>query len=103
MSNSDAEAILFDSSLTERVNSVAQKCSKLKAFVRIGEGANEDWFMSYKDAISNDPLERLERSSDDLWFLYTGGTTGSPKAVMWSRGLIGGMGETFRSLGEEIT
>ena len=103
LNNSDAEAILFDSSLTERVDSVRAKCPKLKAFVRIGEGANEDWFMSYKDAISNDPLERFERSSDDLWFLYTGGTTGSPKAVMWSHsGLIGGMGETFRSLGEEI-
>ena len=25
----------------------------------------------------------IERSLDDLWFLYTGGTTGMPKGVMW--------------------
>ena len=28
-------------------------------------------------------MERIERSGDDLIFLYTGGTTGMPKAVMW--------------------
>jgi fatty-acyl-CoA synthase len=28
-------------------------------------------------------MERIERSGDDLLFLYTGGTTGMPKAVMW--------------------
>jgi long-subunit acyl-CoA synthetase (AMP-forming) len=26
----------------------------------------------------------IERSSDDLLFLYTGGTTGMPKGVMWT-------------------
>src|SRR5947209_20302007 len=28
-------------------------------------------------------MERIERSGDDLIFLYTGGTTGMPKAVIW--------------------
>ena len=30
----------------------------------------------------------LERSPDDLIFLYTGGTTGMPKGVMWTQGAI---------------
>ena len=103
LNNADAEAILFDSSLTERVDSVRSRCPKLKVFVRIGEGSPEDWIINYEDAVNNDPLPRIERSGDDLWFLYTGGTTGSPKAVMWSHaGLLGGMTETFRSLGERI-
>jgi len=103
LNNADAEAILFDSSLTERVDSVRSRCPKLKVFVRIGEGSPEDWIINYEDAVNNDPLPRIERSGDDLWFLYTGGTTGSPKAVMWSHaGLLGGMAETFRSLGERI-
>ena len=103
LNNADAEAILFDSSLTERVDSVRSRCPKLKVFVRIGEGSPENWIINYEDAVNNDPLPRIERSGDDLWFLYTGGTTGSPKAVMWSHaGLLGGMAETFRSLGEKI-
>ena len=28
-------------------------------------------------------MEPIERSGDDYWFLYTGGTTGMPKGVMW--------------------
>ena len=103
LNNSDAEAILFDSSLTERVDSVRSRCPKLKVFVRIGEGSPENWIIDYEDAVNNAPLPRIQRSGDDLWFLYTGGTTGSPKAVMWSHaGLLGGMAETFRSLGEKI-
>ena len=103
LNNADAEAILFDSSLTERVDSVRSRCPKLKVFVRIGGGSSEDWITDYEEAVNNDTLPRIERSGDDLWFLYTGGTTGSPKAVMWSHaGLLGGMAETFRSLGEKI-
>jgi len=103
LNNADAEAVLFDSSLTERVNSVRSRCPKLKVFVRIGEGSSQDWITNYEDAVNNDPLPRIDRSGDDLWFLYTGGTTGSPKAVMWSHaGLMGGMTETFRSLGEKV-
>ena len=103
LNNADAEAILFDSSLTERVDSVRSICPKLKLFVRIGEGPSEDWITNYEEAVNNDPLPRIQRSGDDLWFLYTGGTTGSPKAVMWSHaGLLGGMTETFRSFGEKI-
>ena len=103
LNNADAEAILFDSSLTQRVDSVRSRCPKLKVFVRIGGGSSEDWITDYEEAVNNDTLPRIERSGDDLWFLYTGGTTGSPKAVMWSHaGLLGGMAETFRSLGEKI-
>ena len=103
LNNADAEALLFDSSLTERVDSVRSRCPKLKVFLRVGEGPSEDWITNYEDAVNNDPLPRIERSGDDLWFLYTGGTTGSPKAVMWAHaGLMGGMAETFRSLGEKV-
>ena len=32
---------------------------------------------------AHEPMPRIERSGDDLYFLYTGGTTGMPKGVMW--------------------
>ena len=28
----------------------------------------------------------IDRSRDDIWFLYTGGTTGMPKGVMFRLG-----------------
>src|SRR3989442_5557018 len=41
---------------------------------------------------TQEPMERIERSGDDVIFLYTGGTTGLPKAVMWrSEDLFGAL------------
>ncbi len=39
----------------------------------------------YADAIADQSAERdfAERSGDDLHIIYTGGTTGFPKGVMW--------------------
>ena len=37
-----------------------------------------------------DPMPRIERSEDDIYMLYTGGTTGMPKGVMYDIGLITG-------------
>src|SRR5690606_14002998 len=52
---------------------------------------------------AHEPAPRIERSGGDLWFLYTGGTTGQPKAVMWEhRGLLGTMGATFKPLGHSV-
>jgi fatty-acyl-CoA synthase len=45
------------------------------------EGA-VDYGRAVADAPTGEPTTR-EPSGDDLVFLYTGGTTGSPKAVMW--------------------
>lgn len=41
--------------------------------------------VGYEDAIARRPAERDfgERSPDDLYILFTGGTTGHPKGVMW--------------------
>jgi len=47
------------------------------------------------------PAERIPRSPDDLVFLYTGGTTGLPKGVMWRHSdLFTVFSQGYQAIGE---
>ncbi|MDJ0921377.1 MAG: acyl-CoA synthetase [Henriciella sp.] len=88
--NSDSVAVLYDVEFRDNVERVRTRLPKVKIWVEIGSGLNvPDFAVSY-DALVDEgdgaPLE-IERSPDDLVFLYTGGTTGMPKGVMWSHGI----------------
>jgi fatty-acyl-CoA synthase len=85
LDNSDAEALLFHGSLSEFVAKIAGRAPKLKLLVQVDDGAPLiDGAVEYEAFLAaNDPMERIERSGDDYYFLYTGGTTGMPKGVMW--------------------
>ncbi len=90
--NADAEAIVFHGSLAERAERVRPRVPGVKLWLHVDDGAGPcpDWAMPYEEA-----ADRLgsgsdthvtgpqPRSGDDLYFLYTGGTTGMPKGVMW--------------------
>jgi len=97
LENSDAEAIFFDHTLADRLEAVRDRCPMLRLAVQVGGGEVPDWALGYEEAVSADPMPRIDRSGSDLWFLYTGGTTGRPKAVMWDHtNLLGSMEATFR-------
>jgi 3-oxocholest-4-en-26-oate---CoA ligase len=85
LENSDAEAVLFHGELAERVGAVRDDAPKLRAAVQVDDGSPPlDGALRYEDLMeSQAPMERVELSGDDLLFLYTGGTTGMPKAVIW--------------------
>ena len=85
LDNSDAEAVVYHGELAERVGAVRDRAPKLRAVVQVDDGSPHlDGALRYEDLIQkHDPMERIERSGDDLLFLYTGGTTGMPKAVVW--------------------
>ena len=87
--NSDAEVLVYHGALAERVARVRARLPRLRLLVQVRtEEADRvsllDGAVAYEDLIgSNDPAPRIARSGDDLLFLYTGGTTGLPKGVMW--------------------
>jgi 3-oxocholest-4-en-26-oate---CoA ligase len=85
LENSDAEVVFFDGYLGERVAAVRDRLPKLKAVVQVDDGSPLlPGAHRYEDLIAaHEPAPRIERSDDDLYILYTGGTTGFPKGVMW--------------------
>ena len=82
--NSDAKAVFFDSSLAERFGNVRQDLPDVRLWIQVGGDTRPDWAISYESLIAdNDPAPSINREPSDLWILYTGGTTGNPKGVMW--------------------
>ncbi|MEM9573078.1 MAG: acyl-CoA synthetase [Pseudomonadota bacterium] len=85
--NSDSTVVLFDTEFRSNVARVKDRLPNVKIWVEVG-GTIEapDYAVAYEALAGTGdgaPLE-IERSPDDLMFLYTGGTTGMPKGVMWS-------------------
>lgn len=85
--NSDSTVVLYDIEFRDNVLRVKDRLPRVKVWVEVGGGADvPDFAVAYEAlATSGDgaPLD-IERSPDDQMFLYTGGTTGMPKGVMWS-------------------
>ncbi|GIU90203.1 MAG: long-chain-fatty-acid--CoA/3-oxocholest-4-en-26-oate--CoA ligase [Acidimicrobiia bacterium] len=106
LDNSDAEAVLFHATLGERVANVRDRASKVKVWIEVDDGGpHQDFALRFEDVVAGtDPMPRIERSGDDLYFLYTGGTTGMPKGVMWRcEDLWGSLAEaTFALAGHAV-
>lgn len=85
--NSDAKAVFFDASLAERFGNIHEHLTDVQLWIQVGDNDEEplpDWAIGFEALIAdNEPAARIERSGQDLWILYTGGTTGNPKGVMW--------------------
>jgi fatty-acyl-CoA synthase len=90
--NADAEAIVFHGSFSDRVAGLIEHLPKVKLWLWVddGQGPCPDFAVPYESAATSlaagDDTKvqgPWGRSGDDLLFLYTGGTTGMPKGVMW--------------------
>jgi fatty-acyl-CoA synthase len=85
LDNSDAEALFFHSSLGDRVAKVRDRAPLVKLWIEVDDGGDHHEFAERYEVLiaTHDQMPRIERSGDDMYFLYTGGTTGMPKGVMW--------------------
>ena len=85
LANSDAEVLVFHGSLADRLADVSDRAPHLRLLLQVDDGAPLlDGALWYHEVLeSADAAAPIERSGDDLLFLYTGGTTGLPKGVMW--------------------
>ncbi|MGA0877890.1 MAG: AMP-binding protein [Ilumatobacteraceae bacterium] len=89
LDNSDCEAVVFHASLGDRIGRIKDRLPKLKLLIEVADGptAGVAGARSWNETIaSHQPAARQARAVDDLYMLYTGGTTGMPKGVMYSTG-----------------
>jgi acyl-CoA synthetase (AMP-forming)/AMP-acid ligase II len=87
--NADLTALVHGREFIPRIEAVRDDLPKLEVFVSIEDGSDEELAtigaVEYEAALAAASAERVPgpRSPDDLYMLYTGGTTGMPKGVMW--------------------
>ena len=87
--NAELVACVFDQEYAPRLAAVMDQSPKLRTLVHIADDSGADvsglGSISFDDACAAGSPERdfPERSNDDTYIIYTGGTTGMPKGVMW--------------------
>ncbi|GAA3999562.1 MULTISPECIES: acyl-CoA synthetase [Streptomyces] len=86
--DADLVALVFDAEFTDRVAAALPHTDALRHLVRVGtpvSGAAEVAAVDFAAAEGSGSPERgfPSRSGDDQFIIYTGGTTGMPKGVMW--------------------
>lgn len=80
----DVVALIHSRELGPRVTAVAPEL-RARLAVDDGSGAELGPALDYERVLADAPTERRfgPRSADDLHIIYTGGTTGMPRGVMW--------------------
>jgi acyl-CoA synthetase (AMP-forming)/AMP-acid ligase II len=82
------EAVIFHGSFSESADLVRSRVPSVKLWLWVDDDSGEcpDWAEDYEVVAQSGaalPPASPKRSGDDLFLLYTGGTTGQPKGVMW--------------------
>jgi acyl-CoA synthetase (AMP-forming)/AMP-acid ligase II len=84
--DSDAQTVVYGSEFRDTIAELKDRLTKVKTFVEVSDGSGVAPFAeSYETLVESgdgSPVD-IRRSDDDMLFLYTGGTTGMPKGVMW--------------------
>jgi acyl-CoA synthetase (AMP-forming)/AMP-acid ligase II len=87
--NSDMVALVHERRYADRVANVLPETPEVKTVLVVNDGSDDDYQryggVEFYSAIAQGSPARDfgERSADDIYLLYTGGTTGFPKGVMW--------------------
>ncbi len=86
--NAEPAAVVFHGSLTPVVEAVRHRVASVRGWLFVDDATADcpDWATPY-ESVATTPAPRQRapwgRDGDQLCLLYTGGTTGLPKGVMW--------------------
>ena len=89
LADADAEAVVFHATFAPLLNQIADRLPGVKRWYAVEDGSPvPDWATPYEQLVASGadhPDTPWGRSGEDLVLLYTGGTTGMPKGVMWEQ------------------
>ncbi len=89
LNDARAEALVIHRSYADVVDSLYEAVQTLKCVLVVDDGSAIQYqeHLDYESTISDlEPMEPSERAHDDLYLIYTGGTTGYPKGVAYKNG-----------------
>jgi fatty-acyl-CoA synthase len=91
--DSHARAILYHGEFAPSLAAIRGDLPELEILIQVADGSGEGLLpgaVGYEEALASASPGRpeVEWSPDDLYILYTGGTTGLPKGVLWRQGDI---------------
>ncbi len=86
--NSDMVALVYERGFSDHVAALASDFPALRTYLRLDDGSEEKLpgpGADYESALAEASEDRdfAPRSGDDLYIVYTGGTTGMPKGTLW--------------------
>lgn len=89
--NADAVAAVFHGTFVETIEEIIDRVPDIGLWLWVDDGSGPcpSWAMPYEKATrsqGNKVMAPWGRDPTDLYMLYTGGTTGVPKGVMWPQG-----------------
>ena len=96
--NADAVCVVFHGSFAPIIERIRSKVPRVESWLWVDDGAGDcpEWATPYEAIAAGGADEPVRgawgRDGDHLLLLYTGGTTGMPKGVMWRQD------DLFRSL-----
>jgi acyl-CoA synthetase (AMP-forming)/AMP-acid ligase II len=104
--NADAFAVVFHCTFTGRIDRIRHRLAGVRVWLWVDDGSGPcpEWATPYEQAAAvatGRVVAPWGRGDDDLLLMYTGGTTGMPKGVMWRqdslvRATAGIIAEHFR-------
>ncbi|MEV5506719.1 acyl-CoA synthetase [Streptomyces orinoci] len=82
--DADLVGLVFDAEFGPRVAAALPSARRLRHLIRVGEGPGPEAIPFTEAEAAGSPARDFPpRSGDDRFIVYTGGTTGMPKGVVW--------------------
>jgi len=88
LDDADAAALVYQARYAPTLARIRERLPKLRVLIQVADDSGEALLpgaVDYEGALAeaSDAMPAETPSPDDLYILYTGGTTGAPKGVLW--------------------